>query len=350
MTGRITLAQVAARAGVSVMTASYTYNQPQRVSAASRERVLAAAEELGYPGPDPGARSLRRGRSQTIGVVLGEQLTYAFEDPQAASFLAGVAGVCAAHGYGMTILPVTGGAEDIRRVRAAAVDGFIVWTTVDDDPVLSAISASRRPAVVHGGPRIAGVELVGIDDQAAARAIGLVAFRRARRPAVVSFPVDRERRPALHNGPPTTARKIPFPVTRSRMRGYRSAARTLGHDWSSVPVAVCPRNSADDAEQAARELLAGNNPPDAIAAMSDQLAAGVVRAAEALGIDIPGQLALTGFDDDRLADRLRLSTVRQSLRDQGAACAQLALGMSPDRSAEWSVIERASTHPAAIGQ
>src|SRR3954463_9562208 len=148
---RATLAQVAELAGVSVMTASYTYNKPARVSDRARAKVLAAAAELGYAGPDPRARSLRRGSTLTLGVVLGEHLSYAFDDPGAVSFLAGVAEVCADHGYGMTILPITGAAEDVTRIRAAAVDGFIVWTTSDDDPILAAVQAMRRPARRPGG-------------------------------------------------------------------------------------------------------------------------------------------------------------------------------------------------------
>src|SRR5918997_6686467 len=144
-TKRVTLAQVAELAGVSVMTASYTYNRPGRVSAQARAKVLAAADHLGYAGPDPKARSLRRGSTRTLGVVLGEHLTYAFDDPGAVSFLAGIADVCADRGYGMTILPITGAADDVRRITAAAVDGFIVWTTSDDDPVLAAVQAMRRP-------------------------------------------------------------------------------------------------------------------------------------------------------------------------------------------------------------
>src|SRR5665647_2131609 len=104
---RVTLAQVAEAAGVSVMTASYTYNQPSRVSDDARSKVLVAAGQLGYAGPDPSARSLRRGSTSTLGVVLGEHLSYAFQDPQAASFLAGIADVCADCGFGMTILPMT---------------------------------------------------------------------------------------------------------------------------------------------------------------------------------------------------------------------------------------------------
>src|SRR5215218_2052865 len=179
---RVTLAQVAARAGVSPMTASYTYNRPHRVSEAARAKVLAAAADLGYAGPDPRARSLRRGSTLTIGVVLGEHLTYAFDDPGAVSFLAGIADVCAGVGYGLTILPVTGSADDVSRLTDAAVDGFIVWTTSDDDPVLAAVAATRRPAVVHGGPAVDGLDLVSIDNRAAARAIGALAFAGARRP------------------------------------------------------------------------------------------------------------------------------------------------------------------------
>src|ERR687890_2389327 len=125
----VTLAQVAELAGVSVMTASYTYNRPDRVSDRARSKVLAAAAQLGYAGPDPSARSLRRGSTRTLGIVMGEHLTYAFEDPQAVSFLAGIADVCAPRGYGMTILPITGAAGDVPRVMGAAVDGVIVWTT-----------------------------------------------------------------------------------------------------------------------------------------------------------------------------------------------------------------------------
>src|SRR3954467_10888364 len=202
---RATLAQVAELAGVSVMTASYTYNKPARVSDRARAKVLAAAAELGYAGPDPRARSLRRGSTLTLGVVLGEHLSYAFDDPGAVSFLAGVAEVCADHGYGMTILPITGAAEDVTRIRAAAVDGFIVWTTSDDDPVLAAVQAMRRPAVVHGGApagrpgpvarghTVAAVALVTIDTRAPARTVGRIAFAGAARPAVLSLPLGRDR-------------------------------------------------------------------------------------------------------------------------------------------------------------
>jgi DNA-binding LacI/PurR family transcriptional regulator len=341
---RTTLAQVAARAGVSVMTASYTYNQPGRVSAEARAKVLAAAAELGYGGPDPSARSLRHGSTRTLGVVLGEHLSYAFEDPQAVSFLAGVAEVCAERGYGMTILPVTGAADDGERVRTAAVDGYVVWTTADDDPVLAAVRAMRRPAVVHGGPAVEGLGLVGIDNRAAARAVGALAFHGARRPAVLSFPLSRERATMVAAG--ADLPDALFPVTRDRLAGYRQAASDAGIGWDEVTVAVCARNAAAEAEAVAAGLLASPRPPDAVAAMSDEQAAGVLRALDAAGLSAPADVAVTGWDDAAVARELGLTTVAQSLRSQGAACARAALGgKAPGTVAEWSVVRRGSTRP-----
>lgn len=342
MEKRVTLAQVAELAGVSVMTASYTYNRPDRVSDQARSKVLAAAARLGYAGPDPSARSLRRGRTQTLGVVLGEHLTYAFDDPGAVSFLAGIAEVCADRGYGMTILPITGGADDVPRIMAAAVDGFVVWTTSDDDPVLAAVQAMKRPAVVHGGPPVPGLGLVGIDNSAAARAVGAVAFAGATRPAIVSFPLSRDRISAIVSGADIT--DVRFPVTRDRLEGYRQAAEAAGIPWGEVVVAVCARNDAAEAERLAATLFASAEPPDAIAAMGDQLAAGVVHAARAAGRAIPAEVAVTGWDDAAVAARLDLTTVAQSLREQGAACATAVLGQEPDlRAVPWSLVRRGST-------
>jgi DNA-binding LacI/PurR family transcriptional regulator len=339
---RVTLAQVAELAGVSVMTASYTYNRPNRVSDQARSKVLAAAAQLGYAGPDPSARSLRRGSTRTLGVVLGEHLSYAFDDPGAVSFLAGIAEVCADHGYGMTILPITGAADDVPRITDAAVDGFIVWTTSDDDPILAAVQARKRPAVIHGGPAVPGVGLVSIDNQAAARAIGAIAFAGARRPAVVSQPLSRERISTITSGADIT--DVLFPVTRERLEGYRQAAEAAGAAWHDMVIAVCARNDTGEAEHIAATLLASAEPPDAIAAMSDQQAAGVVRAARAAGRLIPDELAVTGWDDAAVAAELGLTTVAQSLRQQGAACAQAALGQPPDsHTASWSIVRRAST-------
>jgi DNA-binding LacI/PurR family transcriptional regulator len=329
------MADVARAAGVSPMTVSYTYNRPARVSADTRASVLQAAAELGYAGPDPSARSLRYGATRTLGVVLGEHLTYAFDDPQAVAFLAGIAEVCAERGYGMHIVPTGTGGNDRDRVVAAAVDAYVIWTTTADDPVLAAACGTRRPVVIHGGPYRDGTTLVGIDNRGAARAVGAEVFATARRPAVLSFPVDRHRETFVRSGidPDTVA----YPVTRDRLAGYRDAARDLGIDWSEVPVGVCRTSDEAEARTVMRHLLAAAPDLDAVAAMSDMLAVGALREAA-------GPLRLSGWDDSSLAQEHDLTTVAQSLREQGAACATAALGdPAPDHRDAWRLVRRAST-------
>ena len=329
------------------MTASYTYNRPSRVSDQMRNRVLAAAAHLGYAGPDPSARSLRRGSTRTLGVVFGEHLSYAFEDPGATAFLAGVAEVCTDHGYGMTILPVTGGINDVPRITDAAVDGFIVWNTFDDDPVLAAVQARKRPAVVHSGPTVNGLDLVTIDNRAAAQAVGAHAFAGATRPAIVSTPLSPQRVSSILTG--SGIADVEFSIVRDRLQGFRRAAEEGGFDWNDVIVAVCSRNDATEAEHIATRLLTSPFPPDAIAAMTDEQAAGVIRAARTLGRLIPDQLAVTGWDDAAVARQLGLTTVAQSLRDQGAACAHAALGQQFARhTTSWRVV-RAAAHVSKPG-
>jgi DNA-binding LacI/PurR family transcriptional regulator len=338
------MADVARAAGVSPMTVSYAYSRPARVSAQAAARVRAAAEQLGYPGPHPAARSLRRGRTGSLGVVLGERLTYAFEDPQAAAFLAGVADVCSAHAMGLTLVPLTGGEEDAARIAEAVVDGFVVWTLADDDPVLDAVAATGLPAVVHGGPLRRRLPAVAIDDRAAAGAVGRVAFARAARPAVLSFPLTRERRVAVLEGPDPGA--ATFPVTRLRLAGLHDAWVETGGAWADVRVAVCAANRLAAGEAHAAALLRGPRPPDAIAAMSDELALGALRAAQRANVPVPSALAVTGWDDGDAAAAAGLTTIRQSLREQGARCARLALGEEAareDAAARWDLVVRETT-------
>lgn len=338
------MSEVAAAAGVSVMTVSYSYGQPDRVSPETRAKVHAAAARLGYPGPNPAARSLRSGRTGSLGVILGEKLTYAFDDPQATRFLSGVAAVCLEHQLGLTLIPITGDRSDIDRVVEAAVDAFVVWTTVDGDPILDAIASTGRPAAILGGPARAGMSLVSIDDRAAATAIGTAAFAGARRPAVLSFPLDRGRKPRLISGPDPDA--APFSVTRHRLEGFRQAATALGLDWSAMPVAVASRNDASEGAVLVEELLSADQPPDAIAAMSDELALSALHLAADRGLTVPDQLAITGWDDSEPARRFGLTTVAQSLREQGERCARLALGDPvPTANPTWELVRRASTRP-----
>jgi DNA-binding LacI/PurR family transcriptional regulator len=160
-------------------------------------------------------------------------------------------------------------------------------------------------------------------------------FASARRPAVLSFPVDRHRETFVRSG--IDPESVAYPVTRDRLAGYRDAAQDLGIDWSRVPVGVCRTSDPRDARTVVRNLLASAPGIDAVAAMSDPLALAALREA-------PGPLRVSGWDDSAIAGEHGLTTVAQSLREQGAACATAALGdPAPDHRDAWRLVRRAST-------
>ena len=165
-----TLKQLAAAAGVSRTTASNAYNRPERLSAAVRERVLATARDLGYPGPDPTARSLRTGHVGAIGVLLAEALAFAFDDPAAVLLFRGIAETGELSGVGMTLVPAPPEQPtDATAVTRAVVDGFLVYHLPDGHPGMAAVLARGLPTVVVDGPELGGVSFVAVDDRGGAR-------------------------------------------------------------------------------------------------------------------------------------------------------------------------------------
>lgn len=332
---KATMKEVAAAAGVGVMTVSYAFNQPDRVAEATRLRVYEAAKALGYAGPSGTARALRSGKTGQIGVVMGEYLSYAFDDPQAAQFLAGVAEVCVENGLGMVLIPTRGDDVDIDRVLSAAVDGYVLWTTTEDDPVLSAVARSGRPASIQGGPRAEGITLVAPDDRAAAKAVASSVLEDGQAVLVLSFPFDRDRKPFLGLGR-EIPEKIPFPVTRHRLDGYRDALVAKGFDWNTVLVGAVSRNVRSEACSLARDALPHLEGRSLIVlAMSDELAMGAYDALQ----DMRDTSVLTGWDATPLAKEFGIRSVTNPLRDQGRLCAAAALrNAGDDRPIAWSLV------------
>jgi DNA-binding LacI/PurR family transcriptional regulator len=315
----VTLREVASAAGVSVGTASNAFSRPERVSAQARERVHAAAQRLGYGGPDPAARRLRTRSAGALGLIFTEDLEFAFGDLAALQFLEGVAGALRDRGAGLLIVPPsTEDAEATRLVREALVGAFVVYSSPNRDPRVAAAVQRRLPVVVvdqpHDVPRI---PFVGIDDRAGARAAAEhVRALGHERVAVVSF--------ALTSG------GLVFPVTEERRAGYREGLGDLDPE-----VVVCRPNAHEAAEEVGRALLHRDPPdrPTALLCMSDAIALGCRRVAAALGIDVPGELSIVGFDGSPVAllSDPPLTTVAQPMAEKGRLATELALAAAAGR-------------------
>ncbi|TFC28119.1 hypothetical protein E3O53_06950 [Cryobacterium sp. TMT2-18-3] len=164
----------------------------------------------------------------------------------------------------------------------------------------------------------------------------------ARRPAILSFPLNAARTTVLVTGiDPDT---VQFPVTRQRLLGYRDAVEALGLNWKDVVVGATATNDEGEARSLAQRMLTLDHQVDAIAAMSDEQAVGVLKAATSALLRIPETLSISGWDDSKAAAENDLSSVAQDLRAQGASAARLALGDRAEAGAhDWSVVVRTST-------
>ena len=337
----VTLATVAEAAGVSRMTVSNAFNRPELVSGELRERVLAAAAELGYAGPNPVARTLSRGRTGSVGLVLDYALTDAFRDPPTIEFITGVVGGCEAWTMGLSLVPRIAG-RDAALVHTALVDGFVLYCVPEGDPRLDAVLARRLPYVGVDFEPTAGRRAVNIDDRGAARSVAEHVTALGHRRVAIVLPNDS---PGT-TGPAALAAAYRH-VDLARLTGWREGLQAAGIDFSQVPVASAPGKDRASGRRAAAALLDRPDRPTAIIALADELALGVIDAAAERGITVPGELSVAGFDDIPAASP-SLTTIRQPHARKGSEAVRLLL----DPGAEASVllptelVIRASTAPA----
>ena len=199
-------------------------------------------------------------------------------------------------------------------VRGAAVDGFIVYSAASNDPRVEAALARGLPVVTVDQPRDAPTAFIGIDDRAAARqAAEHVRDLGHRRVGVLAFvtSIDREGELVLE-------------MSVERRAGYEEG---LGTAWDETAVRTCRPNATEPARRATLDLLAGDAPPTAILAMSDVLATGALQAAAELGIRVPEDISVVGFDDGPAAALTSppLTTIAQPHEEKGRLAAEWLL-------------------------
>jgi DNA-binding LacI/PurR family transcriptional regulator len=323
-----TLASLAAELGISRTTVSNAYNRPEQLSAQLRTRILEAARALGYPGPDPVARSLRTKRAGAIGLVLADKVSYAVRDPVAIAFLEGLTEECDRARVGLLLVPADPDAEDVGAVASASIDGFVAFAMADEDPHLEAVLARGVPTVICDQPVVPGVDSVGIDDEQAMRAVAehLIALGH-RRVGVACMRLGRAHR----DGPVDLERQLRarYHAQRNRLAGLRTAFVAAGVAWDRIPVVERFDNSVEAGASAAAELLGLDSGLTAIITTSDVLAFGVLQELERRHQRVPQDVAVTGFDGVKDAIARGLTTVHQPFVEKGRRAGQLLLEKNP---------------------
>jgi len=320
MADRPTLAAVATRAGVASSTASLVFSGAGPVAEATRERVLRAAGEIGYTGPDPLARSLRQGRSGIVAVLIGGRMLQTFRDPVQIALMDGLSQELGPAGYGLLVLP--GDAEHAEatahQVARTPMDAAVYAACGrDDDPAVERLRERGVPVVAVEGPVDARIPLVTIDNRGgAATAARHLRDLGHRRIAIVALPFgpsgDTGRTDVNHE-------HVSYVTVRDRLAGVREV---LGRD---VPVVQAANNLVEQGVRAADLLLNGPEPPTAVLAQSDLLAVGVVQAARARGLVVPERLSVVGFDGVDLPwfTEHRLTTLVQPLEAKNRAAGRM---------------------------
>jgi DNA-binding LacI/PurR family transcriptional regulator len=340
----VTLATIAEAVGVSRMTVSNAYNRPDQLSPALREKILETARELGYGGPDPVARTLKRGATGSVGVVLDYALTTAFTDPATVEFLRGVAAGCEDAARGLSLVPRIDGL-DSQLVGSALVDGFVAYCVPEEDPRWDAIRARKLPFTRVDFEPNPATRNVNIDDEGAAREVAehLIALGHRR------FAIAMNEADGGETGPEAQARAVYF-VEAARLAGWRAAIEAAGIAWDEVPVAGGSSYGKGGGHVAGARLLDHAERPTAILAISDVVALGVLDAAAERGISVPGDLSVAGFDDipEAATATPALTTVRQPHHRKGAEAVRLLLADDPAQNVllPTELVIRASTGPA----
>ena len=301
---RVTIAEVAADAGVGVGTVSRVLNGSEHVRESTLRAVLDSIERLGYR-PSHAAAALVRGTPRTVALLVAH-LTRPSTVVRVASALA----VLEEQGYDTIVCNADSPAERDRHLAALLpmhrVDGVLA--------VSLPLSREQLSQFARAGVRLASVDAANpgvpqtvVDDMAGGRlATGhLLSLGHRRIGFVGDMPF---RRPPAGLG---------FASSANRLRGYQQALAEAGIEVDPALIRRGPHDAATAAEHAA-QLLKSPDPPSAIFAASDTQAIGVLSAADRLGVAVPGQLSVVGFDDIESAAFLGLSTVRQPLAFSGA--------------------------------
>jgi LacI family transcriptional regulator len=324
---KATISDVSRLSGVSIKTVSRVLNGERYVSEALREKVQAAVAALDYR-PNFAARALAGKRSFQIALIYDNPSPYFAQNVQA-----GVRARCAEQGYRMITQPCAADSPDMLEEIAALIDqaqldGVILTAPFTESSAVRAMLAERKLPYAMISPAQADEEVASASIDQAAAAQAMTAFLISAGHRRIAFIGGSKR----------------FATSARRFAGYRAALDGAGIAFDPALVREGDYDFASGSS-AAEALLALPSPPSAIFASSDDMAAGVLATAHRLGIELPRQLSVAGFDNTDLAAVVwpPLTTVSQPVRDLAYAATDLLLsGRAEQIQLDFELISRGS--------
>ena len=308
---KATIFDVAERAGVSIKTVSRVVNREPNVRDKTREKVEAAIAELDYR-PNAAARGLSSHRSYIVGLI--------YENPDEFSYMKGVLNgaidACEKAGYTLILRPVAVAqnkqlAAQVKQfIEEASIGGVVLPAPLGD---LSVVLDVLRDA------DIPFATIAPIEDQM--DAISVQSDDEEATASLTQYLIDKGHKDiGFIKGHPDHA------ATAKRLAGYKHALKANGIRFSPKNV----RQGYFDfksGRSAAAKLLDSDSTPTAIIASNDDMAAGVIFEARERGLEIPGELAIVGFDDTHVASHMwpRLTTVRQPIEQMANVATRLLI-------------------------
>lgn len=316
---KVTIDDIAQKAGVSKTSVSFAFNNPDRLSEATLSRILSVAEELGY-SPDPLASNLKTRRTGCIGILVPQTIPLVARNPHMFEFIEGIGQTCHETGYSLMMVPPLKGSVR-RAIVRAAVDGFVTLGLEPYGKTMTVLFQRGVPFVMSDSEPVDKISCVNVDNALGAEtAMRYVLERGHRRIVLLGMLSPHGGRYQRYTG-----------TLKQRIEGYLRAleAYDLSIDDQHVRLIEC-QVDADTGAQTFETLWKESDPkPTAIVAMADILALGAMRSARRMGLRIPDDISFIGYDgiaSDQFIDP-PLTTIRQPTLKKGEMAARFLIDL-----------------------
>ena len=315
-----TLKIIAKELGVSNATVSNAFNRPDQLSKNRRESILAACKELGYFGPNKAAQSLRRGKFNIIALVLPDSVEYMVSDPVASSFMRGVASVLEKSGNNLLLF--SGNNDNLNSV-VDFVDGFICYGRPRNQLLVEQLKTVPKHVVTVDFD-IGRNASVNINNEQASYEVAKHALQhKDDHVAILGLRLlDENVLCRVYEHHEFEAGQS---IAHQRLRGYQKALAEQGIPIGEDRIWNIPESTERYASIAAKEALCSLPRPSVMLCMSDLIALATMREAIKMGLKIPDDIRIVGFDGIEEAQRFmpKLTTIHQNSEEKGTLAANL---------------------------